>query len=189
MRCHMTFGYLIPLVLASVSLDANGITNDTIALLKSSWSKWAVTWPFGHVTSFTPVAASCDADGIINCTITFLRSRQSNWEAIWLFWSCDAFWPHHYMMPMVSSVAPLHSLGQDDLNEVQHDFLVMVQHLCQYLTLLECPPEHRCLPHHTCMSHYTINILNMWTPHYCIYKSNKPMNYNLSIMLWPYICQ
>ena len=34
-------------------------------------------------------------------------------------------WHWHHVMPTVSSMTPLDFLGQDDQNEVKHDFLVM----------------------------------------------------------------
>ena len=42
------------------------------------------------------------------------------------------------MMPMASSMAPLHSIGQGDQNEVQHDILVMQLHWhqCQQHVIL-----------------------------------------------------
>ena len=39
------------------------------------------------------------------------------------------------MMPMASSMAPLHSLGQDDSNEVQHDIFGHVRPLELVLAL------------------------------------------------------
>ena len=75
---------------------------------------------FAHVMPLT----SHDADGAISGTIEFLTSRWSKWGVTWLLL---VLWHHlhpceHYILPMVSSVAQLHALGQTGWNEVQHDY-------------------------------------------------------------------
>ena len=45
------------------------------------------------------------------------------------FWSCDAIGSSIGIMLIVLSMAPLHSLGQDDENEVQHNLSVHVMPL------------------------------------------------------------
>ena len=50
-------------------------------------------------------------------------------------------------MPMVLSIAPLYTLGQDDQNVVQHDFFVMQEHWCHHwhhmmLMVLSMAPLH-----------------------------------------------
>ena len=72
--------------------------------------------------------ASCDTGGINN-GITAL---------CWL--QCQ-------ILPMALSIAPLHSLDQEDQNEVQHDLLVMGHHWCWHqqqmmLTALSMAPLH-----------------------------------------------
>ena len=91
---------------------------------------------------------SCDANGIINGTAEFLRSWWLKWGAIWLFWSCDTIaisisntwcqwhckWQHSFLHQVTSLPLPSYdgnsivndtkeySLGQDDWNDVYHDF-------------------------------------------------------------------
>ena len=61
-KCHV-----MSLELASASCDADGITDDTIAFLRSRLSKWGETWLLFH--HMTP--------------------RLSKWGETWLFWSYD----------------------------------------------------------------------------------------------------
>ena len=51
-----------------------------------------------------------------------------------LFMSCH--WNQHHVMPMASSIVPLHFLNQENQNEVQHDFSGHVMH--SVLTLASC---------------------------------------------------
>ena len=51
--------------------DANGVVNGTIAFLGWRWSKWCITWLFGHVITLAPHLASWTA-----YSDAFLRSRQ-----------------------------------------------------------------------------------------------------------------
>ena len=53
-----------------------------------------------------------------------------NSSAMWHHWH----WYWHCMIPTVLSIVPLHSLGHDDWNEVQHDILVMWHHWHQCLS-------------------------------------------------------
>ena len=68
-----------------------------------------------------PATASCDTDGVINDTIVFLRGRQSE-RCNMTFFGQVVPWNLCDMMLTASSMVPLHSLGQDNQNEVQHDF-------------------------------------------------------------------
>ena len=66
---------------------------------------------------------SHNTNGVFNNTTAFLRSRKLKGGATWLLlvmWhhSC---WHWCHMMLMALSMAPLHSLNQDDQNEWQHD--------------------------------------------------------------------
>ena len=70
---------------------------------------WCWHWHQCHMMPLVPALASHDANCVTNGTITLLRSRQLEWGAMSLF-------------DHVSSMAPLHSLGQDSWNEVQHKF-------------------------------------------------------------------
>ena len=81
---------------------------------------------FGHMMPLAQVFASHDADSIINGTIVFLRTRWSKWSQTWLL-VMGCHWSQHqcHMIMRASSVAPLHSLGQDDQSDVQYDYLVM----------------------------------------------------------------
>ena len=81
---------------------------------------------FDHLTPLAQVSTSQNADGRINVTITFLRSRYPNdviheFLVMWYHWH----WHWCHMVPIVSSMAPLHSLGQGNQIEMMHDFLVM----------------------------------------------------------------
>ena len=60
-----------------------------------------------------------------------ILSIETIWET-WCFWSCDAIgiritwchwhWSQHHVMQTALLMEPLHSLGQDDQNEVQYNF-------------------------------------------------------------------
>ena len=55
---HYILGYVIPLVLFSVSHYANSVINGNIPFLTSRWSKWDMTWLSGHVMAFAPASTS-----------------------------------------------------------------------------------------------------------------------------------
>ena len=68
-----------------------------------------------------------------NGTILFVRSPLSNWDTMWPFWghvmqitwpkkSSALHWHYHWhpVMPIASSMTPLHLLSQDNQNEVQN---------------------------------------------------------------------
>ena len=113
MRYKMTF----------LSCDAIGtsisLINGIIAFLGSSQSKWGQHDFIGHVMPLAMALVSYDANGIINGTTAFLRwtMKLRHRKTFLVMW---CLWHHHYMMPMASSVAILHTLGQDGQNEVQH---------------------------------------------------------------------
>ena len=54
----------------------------------------------------------------------------------------------HLVMPMASSIAPLHSLGQDHQNKVQYDFLLHVMSLVPGLASHDaiCSQWHNYIP-------------------------------------------
>ena len=58
----------------------------------------------------------------VRCSMTFL--------VIWCHWH----WYQHHVMQTTLLMVPLHSLGQDDQNEVQHDVLDHVTALAQAST-------------------------------------------------------
>ena len=124
-RCHLHQCHLMP----------NDTVYGTIHFLDQDNQNEEQHDFFGHVMPLVLASVSCDADNVISHTIAFLISRQSNWGASWLFvmW---CHWHQCHMKPTVSSMAPLHSLGQDNLTEVQHDIfghaipLVLVSASC-----------------------------------------------------------
>ena len=88
------------------------------------------------------IFASHDAKRILNGTSASLRLRQSKWHVAWLLrshdataisihitwyhwhWCCHVIllhWCQHHVMWTALSMAPLHYLGQENQNEVQHD--------------------------------------------------------------------
>ena len=90
------------------------------SLGQDNWNK-VQNEMFGHVTSL--VLVSHDVDGIINGTIPFLWSRWSKWGAG--FSSYDTIGVH-LSITWCQWHFQLHSLAQDDQNEVQYDFFVYV---------------------------------------------------------------
>ena len=121
------FGHLMPLALASVLHAASSIINGTIAFLRIRQLKWGATWFFWSLTHLALMLALHNANSVVNGTTAFLRSRLMKLDATHLFWPCDTIgasigiaWSqqhqqwHHCIL-----------LGQDDWNEVKHDFLVM----------------------------------------------------------------
>ena len=64
---------------------------------------------------------------------------------------CHYHWHQHHVMQKALLMAPLHSLGQDNQNEVQHYFLVMWHHWHQHqhhmmLLALSIAPVHSLCP-------------------------------------------
>ena len=132
--------HITQMTLSLASHDANGVTNCPFAFLRSRWLKLGTTWHFwswdtngafvGIMTLMESSLASDDASGIINGTTEFLRSRQSICGTTWLFWSFDTIgtimsitwyqW-HCYWYLKMSTESPraqMHSLGQDNFNDV-----------------------------------------------------------------------
>ena len=77
----------------------------------------------------TSTAVPCDATCIINgASVWFMKWR--DWNKVWhyMFWTCDAAGTkyQHHMKLIVLSVVQFFLLGQDDWNNVQLAFLVMV---------------------------------------------------------------
>ena len=88
--------------------------NDTTTFLGLRKFKWDTTWLFCHLIPLTLPSWSYDATSIINGTIAFLSLWQFYEANVLVSASCD-----------LDSIAmtPLHSLSQDDQNEVHDDFL------------------------------------------------------------------
>ena len=105
------FGHLIPLTLVSMSYHAYCIINGTTAFLRLRQLKWGAKWFFYHVMPLKSTMASYDAAGTAFCVMWYTTSLMSASCAV------DS-----------TICGTLHSLGQDDPNEVQHDFLVMWNH-------------------------------------------------------------
>ena len=82
----------------------------------------------GHVTPWASASASSDANDIINDTIAFLRSRQPKWSTTIFLGHVMALVPGKHQCHIMS-MAPLHFLGQDNQNELQHDLFVHVMPL------------------------------------------------------------
>ena len=139
------------LVPALVSHHINGLIIDTISFLRSRWCKWGATW-LCHVTQYVPVSsiaslhslgqddknevqydftnhvmtlvmASMSCDTNTNCSIVFLMSRELKWVQynFLVMWHHQC-WHQNHVIPRLSSMAPLHSLGEDYQNGLQHDF-------------------------------------------------------------------
>ena len=105
-RCNMTFWFLMPLVMASVSHHVNSIITGTTASLKVKQLKWGemyffVMWGhyhqhWHHIRQLALVLLSSNAtdssslDSTFNGTTAHHRSKQLKWGATWL---CDTFMP------------------------------------------------------------------------------------------------
>ena len=128
------FSYLTLLILASASCNANGFANSTTAFI--SWMvETMCNITFGYVMPFMLVSVSHDSNSVINDSIPFLKWK---WDATWLF---SVMWWHrhqhqYHVMPVASSVPPLHLFSQDNQNKVQHDFAGYLMHLV--LALAAC---------------------------------------------------
>ena len=92
------------------------------------WDNWNEVWHnyFGHAMPLHQCwhhmmskALLCDANSIIDGITAFLKSKWPKWGATWIFFH---LWHWHHVMPMVASMASLHSLNQNNWNEVHHDF-------------------------------------------------------------------
>ena len=75
----------------------------------------------GQVMLLAPVSASHDSDCTVNGIIFFVKSTRLKQCATELFGYVMLL-----MLLSVSSMVPLHSLGQDDLKKRQCDFFVHV---------------------------------------------------------------
>ena len=107
-------------------------------------------------------SVSCDTNGIIDGTIAFLRSRQLKWGTTSHFWFLHHWhWCCCHMMATVLSITSLHSLGQDNWKEVQHDVFIMWHHWCWHLYYVMT----------TASSINPINWINSKTTEWEIYKS------------------
>ena len=120
------------LALASVSHAVNSIINGTNAFLRlGNWNERQYDL-FGQVMPLVLASVSHDADGVINGTTAVLRSLMIEMRFKMNFLSltplCTSGW--YNMMPTILSMAPLHSLGQDNWNVVQHDILFQWHHWC-----------------------------------------------------------
>ena len=80
---------------------------------------------FSSLTLLALASASCDANDIVNSSIKLIQSRKWNgYNITFLVMWCHYCWCqcHISWMPTVSSMVLLQLLGQDDQNEMQHDF-------------------------------------------------------------------
>ena len=118
----------MPLMLVSVSHQANGVINGTIQLVRSRWPK-------GDGHDFW----SCDACDATDTSITIMwchwhqhhhhvMPMETSMAPLHLFSQYNQnkvqnwHWCWHCLMPMASKTATLYSLGQDNWSQMQHDF-------------------------------------------------------------------
>ena len=110
----MAFIHVMPFVSVLALHCANGSENDTISFLRARQLKWGITW-------------TCHAIGT-GVSVTWCW-----WHLQWhhciyyismtyLVMCCHWNWNKKCMMLMALSRATLHFLGQNNSNEVQHDF-------------------------------------------------------------------
>ena len=124
-------GHVTPLALELASCDTNGIVNGTThSFSQDNWNEVLHSF-FHHVT---PLAlASQHTNCIVNGTIAFNRSRGSKWGATWHFSHVTSYTLALVSCNTDSTVGgPLHSLGQDYENEVQHVFYGHFRHWYQH---------------------------------------------------------
>ena len=112
----------------TMSYDASSIINGSIAFLRSSWLIWSATWLIGHedtTDTGTGVRWWQWHHQWHHCILyvkTFVMWCNMTFLAMWVHWC----WSH--IKPMASSIAPSHSLGHGNKNDVQQDVLVMWHH-------------------------------------------------------------
>ena len=113
---------------------------------KPRWLKWGTTCLFGSFTLLAPSLASHGSKSVV-IVITWHQwcHQWHNYTPLvkttkirynMTFLSCNTIgtqWhcPQHQMMPMTSSMTPLHSLYQENVIEAYHDFLIMWHHFHQ----------------------------------------------------------
>ena len=119
-RWNMILNPLTHLALALVQCNANHIVNSTNAVIRSRVLKQCAMSLFLSCHSIGAKTVSHVANCVIIWHHWIFRWRWLKWDATWPFWSCDTI--SNPLRLMVSSMTPLHSLGQDNWNEVQHDF-------------------------------------------------------------------
>ena len=117
---------------------------------------------------------------------------------MWYHWC----WYQCYVMPMLSSIVRLHSLGEGNWNEVQHVFghvtpLVLASTLCDINSIIYI--WHHCTPwvkmikmrfNMTFLVMWLNNVVYMLIPLYCIYKSSKTKRNRLQLLFpcYKYTC-
>ena len=126
---HDAFIHLIHLVLALASCFAARIVNGMTAFISARQSNMRCSMTVWSCNVIGTSVDSHDVNGIIIGTNTFVRSRQLKLGKVSPFWSCDAIGVVTSIILMTSTMAQLCSLGQDHSKEVQHDILVMWNHL------------------------------------------------------------
>ena len=119
--CQSCLSHMVPLASQSVSHDANSIINGTIIFWGHDDKNEVQHDLFGHMMPLALASASHDAHSNVNSTTTLHRSRWLNLSATWLLWSCDIIGTSIGITQgwWALSMAPLHSLDQDNWNEVQ----------------------------------------------------------------------
>ena len=116
---HKQQHHLMPLIPMLAPHDANEIVNVTTAFWGLGQDNQnEVKHVFsGNVMPFVLIFASHAANGIKYKTTAFFRHL----KLLWVIW-CHWHWHHCHIMSTLLSVAPLHSLGWDNWNEVHHNF-------------------------------------------------------------------
>ena len=125
---RVQLGHIMPLALVLLSHDVNGIINSTIPFLMSEWLKWGATWLFGscHAIGTNVGIKWCHQHCQRYLYIPYIKTINMRSNKTFLFMWCH--WQSHWyhMMPMVSSMAPLHSLGQGNEIEMWCGLLVII---------------------------------------------------------------
>ena len=112
---EMQHDFFSHLTLAWALCDANGIVYSTIVLIRSRWLKQCTTSLFWSCNAIDASVSVMWCQQCHQWHIPFLRSRWSKGRCN------DVF---GYVIPVTTSVTPLHLFSQDNQNEVQHWVLV-----------------------------------------------------------------
>ena len=107
---HNYVGHMKPLAPDLALCNADSAINWKTAFLRSRQLKWGTKQLCGNLMPFTLAWVSYAANSIINDTTAFLSLRQLavQLRIMWCYWC----WHQCHKKPMLSSMAPLHSLDQ-----------------------------------------------------------------------------
>ena len=123
------FSHMISLALSLVSHYADGVINCSITFLRSRQLNWDATWLIWSCDAFDTSITWCPWHQQWHHYIAYVKMIDMRCNMTFVVMWHHGLWHWHHMMPMVSSMLPLHFLGQDNQNwDAPLVFLFMLFH-------------------------------------------------------------